>query len=133
MENYRIWYDEKENIVRMLWTGYANSAQFREGTNRMLAVLQEQKAACVLGDIREMVLISQEDQQWLLDRFLPAAISSGFRALALLQPRHYFNKVAVETVAYKVNSEKLQIRFFDAESEALSWLKLQGSPALRED
>lgn len=127
METYRIWYDAEAGIVRMLWKGYANSAQFREGTRRMLEVLRETQASVVLGDIRDMVLISQEDQDWLTGNFLPVAIDAGFRAIALLRPQHYFNKVAVETIAYKVNREKLRISFFETEYEALNWLETERS------
>jgi hypothetical protein len=123
METYRIWFDEQAGIVRMQWKGYANSAQFREGTRRMLEVLKEARASVVLGDITDMVLISQDDQQWLIDNFLPVATDAGFRAIALLNPQHYFNKVAVETIAYKVNSEKLKISFFGDEQAALDWLE----------
>ena len=120
---YRIWFDDTTGIVRMQWTGYATSAQFREGTRDMLRVLKEHSASAVLGDITDMVLISQEDQQWLVECFLPVAIESGFKSVALLKPHHYFNKVAVETVAYKVNQDLLSIRFFDDEAAALEWLR----------
>src|SRR5688572_28616717 len=119
MDTYNIWFDESAGIVRMSWKGYANSGQFREGTRRMLEVLRDARASVVLGDITEMVLISQEDQQWLVENFLPVAIDAGFKAIALLNPRHYFNKVAVETIAYKVKQEKLKISFFESEEEAL--------------
>ena len=127
METYRIWFDAQSGIVRMKWKGYANSQQFREGTRRMLEVLREAKATVVLGDITDMVLISQDDQQWLIENFLPVATDAGFRAIALLKPQHYFNRVAVETIAYKVNKEKLRISFFETEAEALSWLETEKS------
>jgi hypothetical protein len=31
----------------------------------------------------------------------------------MIRPVHYFNKVAVETVSYKVDKEKLAINFFE--------------------
>jgi hypothetical protein len=93
----------------------------------MLEVLKEAKATVVLGDITDMILISQDDQQWLIENFLPVAIDAGFRAIALLKPQHYFNKDAVETIAYKVNQEKLRISFFENEKEALNWLETERS------
>jgi hypothetical protein len=127
METYRIWFDANTGIVHMKWTGYANSGQFRDGTRKMLEVLKESKATVVLGDITDMVLIGQEDQQWLVENFIPVATEAGFRAVALLNPRHYFNKVAVETIAYKVNKEKLKISFFGDEKAALEWLETERS------
>ena len=119
---YRIYLGQGQDYVTMEWKGYANSAQFREGTERMLEELTRHKVHKVLGNIRDMVLISAEDQQWLQDVFLPRAIHQGFKAIALVRPVHYFNKVAVESVAYKVQDESLKIRMFNELSEAIEWL-----------
>jgi ferredoxin-NADP reductase len=119
---YQIHYDADAGYVVMQWNGYATSAQFREGTEYMLQVLAENNAHKVLADIRDMVLIGMEDQHWLDTDFLPRAISSGFASIAIIKPVHYFNKVAVETVSYKVDQEKLAINFFDSKEEAVQWL-----------
>src|SRR3954469_13071037 len=119
---YKVYYDAREGYVTMEWNGYANSQQFREGTEEMFTELLKHKAHKVLGNIKDMVLISHEDQIWLLDYFLPKAIAGGFKAIALVRPVHYFNKVAVETVAYKVNQEKLRIQIFNDLEEARNWL-----------
>ena len=119
---YKVYYDPSEGYVTMEWNGYANSQQFREGTEEMFSELLKHKAHKVLGNIKDMVLISHEDQIWLLDYFLPKAIAGGFKAIALVRPVHYFNKVAVETVAYKVNQEKLRIQIFNDLEEARNWL-----------
>jgi hypothetical protein len=84
----------------------------------------QHKTKWVLADIKDMVLIGREDQHWLETNFLPRAIVAGFSAIAILRPDYYFNKVAVETISYKVDKEKLQINFFDNVSDAKSWLKL---------
>jgi hypothetical protein len=120
---YRVYHQAGTDYVVMEWNGYANSRQFREGTEKMFEELSKYKVNKVLGDIKEMVLISQEDQEWLIGSFLPRAIAGGMEAVALLRPNHYFNKVAVETVAYKVNQEKLSIQFFNNAQEALAWLR----------
>jgi hypothetical protein len=54
--------------------------------------------------------------------FLPGAIQAGFKAIALIRPRHYFNQVAIETISYKVDKEKLLIQIFDQVEEAKAWL-----------
>ena len=120
---YRNYYSSADGYVTMEWTGYANSQQFREGTEEMFRELTKHKATKVLGNIKDMVLISHDDQIWLIDYFLPKAIAGGFRAIALVRPDHYFNKVAIETIAYKVNQEKLRIQIFNDSNEAIAWLK----------
>ena len=122
-DTYTIYFDEKKQHVVMEWNGYATSRQFREGTELMLNTLIQHKATKVLADIRSMKIIGMEDQQWLENDFLPRATRFGFKTLAIIQPKAYFNKVAVETVSYKVDKEKLTINFFDDIEKAVDWLK----------
>lgn len=120
---YNIYFNSHLDAVVMEWDGYANSRQFREGTEEMLRILRQFKASRVLGDIADMVLIGMEDQKWLEEDFLPRAISAGFRTIAMVRPSSYFNKVAVESVSYKIDKEKLDIQFFSNREEAEDWLK----------
>jgi hypothetical protein len=122
-EVYTIYFDEKKQHVVMEWNGYATSRQFRDGTELMLNTLIQHKATKVLADIRNMKIIGLEDQQWLESDFLPRATRFGFKTIAIIQPKAYFNKVAVETVSYKVDKEKLTINFFDDVEKACEWLK----------
>jgi hypothetical protein len=76
----------------------------------------------VLADIKDMKIIAMEDQQWLNEEFLPRATKFGFKSIAIVKPDFYFNKVAVETISYKVDKDKLTINFFDNIDEAKEWL-----------
>jgi hypothetical protein len=121
-KTYHIYFDQSLDAVVMEWEGYATSVQFKEGTELMLNTLIKHGAKKVLADIRDMVLIGKEDQEWLDKQFLPRAFKFGFQALAIIRPDHYFNKVAVETISYKIDQSKLAIQFFDNESDAKKWL-----------
>jgi len=120
---YNIYFDKDLDAVVMEWNGYATSTQFREGTELMLNVLIQNNCSKVLADIRDMVLIGMDDQKWLESGFLPRAIKFGFKKIAIIKPTAYFNKVAVETVSYKIDKEKLMINFFDSPEEGRAWLK----------
>jgi hypothetical protein len=122
---YTIYFDKENDHVVMEWNGYATSREFKEGTELMLNTLIQNKASKVLADIREMKIIGMEDQQWLENDFLPRATKFGFKTLAIIQPKAYFNKVAVETVSYKVDKEKLSINFFDDPEKGIEWLRTQ--------
>lgn len=122
-EIYNIYFDREIDSVVMEWYGYATSTQFKEGTELMLNTLIQNNSFKVLADIKDMVLIGMEDQQWLNTHFLPRAIKFGFKAIAIIKPNNYFNKVAVETISYKVDKDKLAINFFDNIAEAKEWLK----------
>src|SRR5215212_4919048 len=120
-KNYNVYFDEKINSVVMEWDGYATSTQFKEGTELMLNTLIQNNSFKVLADIKDMVLIGMEDQQWLEKHFLPRAIKFGFKAIAIIKPDSYFNKVAVESISYKVEKDKLAINFFDNITAAKEW------------
>jgi hypothetical protein len=120
---YTIYFDKEINSVIMEWDGYATSTQFKEGTEFMLNTMIQNNSFKVLADIKDMVLIGMEDQQWLHTHFLPRAIKFGFKAIAIIKPDHYFNKVAVESISYKVDRDKLAINFFDNISDAKAWLE----------
>lgn len=121
-EAYHIFYDPQINSVVMDWDGYATSRQFKEGTELMLNTLIKNNTYKVLADTKDMVLIGREDQEWLDTDFLPRAIKFGFKAIAIIKPDHYFNKVAVESISYKVDKDKLSISFFGNIEEAKAWL-----------
>ena len=120
---YHIYFDEDIHAVVMEWDGYAKSVEFKEGTELMLNTLIQNNSCKVLADIKDMVLIGREDQQWLDTYFLPRAIQFGFKAIAIVKPDHYFNKVAVESIAHQVDKDKLNIHFFDSVPDARAWLK----------
>lgn len=122
IKTYNVYFDENINSVVMEWHGYATSRQFKEGTELMLNTLIKNNGSKVLADIRNMTLIGMEDQQWINEVFLPRATRFGFKAIAIIKPSSYFNKVAVETISYKVDKEKLTINFFDNLEEAREWL-----------
>jgi hypothetical protein len=128
-ETYHIYFDNDSSVVVMEWDGYATSQQFKEGTELMLNTLIKHQSVKVLADIKDMVLIGMEDQQWLDTQFIPRAIKFGFKAVAIIKPDNYFNRVAVETVSDKIDSNKLTIRFFDAVAEAKEWLKSVNLPS----
>ena len=88
----------------------------------MLNTLIKNQTHKVLADIKDMTLIGLEDQKWLESDFLPRAIDFGFKAIAIIKPKHYFNKVAVESISYKVDQSILTINFFDDVEEAKAWL-----------
>lgn len=121
-EVYNIYYDNEINAVVMEWDGYATSRQFKEGTELMLDTLVKNNTFKVLADIKDMTLIGMDDQHWLENNFIPRAAQSGFRALAIIRPDSYFNKVAVESVSYKVDTNMLRINFFDSAASAREWL-----------
>jgi hypothetical protein len=76
-----------------------------------------------LVDLKEMVLIGKDDQDWMDKSFLPKAIIEGMRVVAVVQPRHYFNKVAVDSIIFKMNQQQVKVNYFSTIEEAKEWLQ----------
>ena len=125
---YNIYFDDNLDAVVMEWRGYATSLEFKEGTELMLNTLIKNNTFKVLADIKDMTIIAREDQEWLDSDFLPRATDFGFKVLAIVKPDHYFNKVAVESISYKVDKNKLAIQFFKDVKDAREWLSLIDNP-----
>lgn len=119
---YHIYFDKVKEYVVMEWNGYANSQEFRAGTEKMLEQLEKHKASKVLADIKNMVLIAQSDQAWLQDYFIPKAIERGFQKIAIVKPDHYFNQVALQTIAAQTKRHALTMEFFEDRLSAGNWL-----------
>jgi len=119
----KIDYDADVPCVVMVWKGYANSAAFREGNAQVLGEINAHKASKLLGDVTDFVLIGAEDQAWLNEVWIPRAMHAGLRKVALVQPSFYFNRVAVDSVAQKMDRKRVEVGFFSTREEARDWLK----------
>lgn len=120
-------YDIEVPCVVMIWKGYATSAAFKDGNAQVLAKISAHNASKLLGDVTDFVLIGAEDQAWLNQVWIPRAMHAGLRKIALVQPTFYFNRVAVESVAQKVDRDRAEVGFFSTQEEARAWLKDQSA------
>jgi len=119
-------YDGQVPCISMTWKGYATSAQFRAANERVLTAIVDCKASKLLGDAKDFVLIGADDQMWLATNWIPRALQAGVRKIALVMPRFYFNRVAVDTVTQRLSGEfarnLVRIEYFDSREAAHNWL-----------
>jgi hypothetical protein len=126
--DFQLSYAADVPCVVMVWRGYHDSTSFRARNEEVLDFIKERRATRLLGDIRTFVLIGQSDQEWLNANWLPRAMAAGLRICALVTPTFYFNRVAVQTVADRVDSAALKIEYFESAEAACDWLKRPVSP-----
>jgi hypothetical protein len=116
-------WDPQVGCVTMEWHGYATTEAFREANARVLAAIRERGAGRVLADVRDFKLIHAEDQDWLIDVWIPRAVAAGMRVCAMVMPRFYFNRVAVESVTQRLDPKALRVQFFEDREAARRWLE----------
>jgi hypothetical protein len=122
-EVYTITYDTDLKAVIGIWKGYATSTQFRVGTEEQLAVMVAKQTSKMLVDLKEMALIGKDDQDWMDKSYIPKSIEEGLKVVAVVQPDYYFNKVAVDSIIFKINKQELKVNYFSTLDEAKAWLK----------
>jgi hypothetical protein len=119
-------YDIDVPCVSMIWKGYATTAQFREANERVLQEIQQRRSSKLLSDAQEFVLIGATDQNWLSSNWIPRVLQAGVRKIALVMPRFYFNRVAVDAVtqrlAQNVADDLVSIEYFESRDAARTWL-----------
>jgi len=119
-------YDVDVPCISMIWKGYATSVQFRAANERVLDAIKQSNASKLLGDAKDFVLIGADDQMWLASNWIPRALQAGVRKIALVMPRFYFNRVAVDTVTQRLSGEfarnLVRIEYFDSHEAARNWL-----------
>jgi hypothetical protein len=120
---YQIKYSQQNDIIYVEWFGKTTSFQFREGNETLIEKIREHNCGRVINDIRKLELISMEDQQWIIQDYLPRSVDAGFKVVAFINPEEVFNKLSVLTVLHSFEDLPLKSGFFDTVEEAEGWVK----------
>jgi hypothetical protein len=115
-------WDAEARAVIMVWRGYATTPQFRDGNERVLAGIEAHGAKKILADITDFKLIAAADQEWLNAEFIPRLMRAGVRHVGMVTPVYYFNRVAVQNVADRIDPDALTLRYFGDRASARAWL-----------
>ncbi len=74
----------------------------------------------------EMTPFSPEEQAWITQQWLPAAVrEAGYRAGAIVLATDIYSRLATAFVTTNVHGLPIRYRSFDDESTALAWLLRQ--------
>ena len=120
-----IGYDADVPCVVMLWKGYANSREFRDTNERVLAIIKKRAARKLLADVKKFVLIGADDQHWLARNWIPRLMDAGVSAVGMVPPDAYFGRVAVESVGQNLDPERMTLQLFAERDAAREWLAAQ--------
>ncbi|SEM98769.1 hypothetical protein SAMN05216388_100188 [Halorientalis persicus] len=70
------WDPEIESVVHE-WKKYVDGELFREGARSMLELAEERNSKTILIDHRDMTLVDREDQEYIMEEWLPRAVEIG--------------------------------------------------------
>jgi hypothetical protein len=114
--------------VVVQWKGYATSTELRAVHERLLELIKKHRVSKVLGDDTSLVSIAAEDRRWILENWMPRAISAGLRVAAAKRSDNYFARISIAEIENAMG-RRMHVKMFDALSDARAWL--QAAPADR--
>lgn len=114
-------WDRQRNTVHAHFKGFAKSDEFRAGTLKILEAIRERKAAALVSDNRALEGVSDKDQLWLRDVWVPEAVTAGVRRIAVILAHHGPGKVASQEIISKFGNTEFATRTFESLDEGMAW------------
>jgi hypothetical protein len=119
---------DSAGFLRIQWSGHARTLADTQGLLlRMSRALPQYGWHRVLSNQVEMAPLSADEQNWVRNEWLAQAVTSGYRACAILVATDTFARLAMAYITTNVQGLPIRYRSFDLETEAVAWL-LQQAP-----
>jgi hypothetical protein len=115
-------WDREYRGVHAEFKGFANSAEFRAGTETVLDAIRQRGARALVSDNRGLEGVTQSDQLWLRDTWMPEAVAAGIGRIAVVLAHHGLGKIASEDIISSFGKTEFVTRTFDSVPDALKWV-----------
>jgi hypothetical protein len=120
-------WDRERTCVHAEWTGFANSVQFRAGTMKILDAIKAKGAGSLVSDNRKLEGVTNQDQLWIRDTWVPLAVVDGLKRIAVVVPRHGLGKIASEEIIGRFGKSTFVTNTFESADAALKWVAASGA------
>lgn len=114
-------WDRVGRCVHAEFKSFATSAEFRAGTTQILEALRARGATALVSDNRRLEGVTNLDQLWLRDSWLPLAVAAGIKRIAVVVRRRGLGKFATDAIIDKFGKTAFQTHVFESLPEALKW------------
>ena len=108
--------------VLIEWKAWANSQEFRAAHEIVLTALRENHASRNLIDAADARVVSNEDQHWLIESWIPRAAAAGRRWTAVVMPKSALARTVSENIDKSPRTNLTKVEYFDTVDEAAAWL-----------
>jgi hypothetical protein len=117
-----ITWDPEYRCVYAEFKAFANSSEFRAGTLKILDAIRDRQAGALVSDNRRLEGVTDQDQLWLRDTWLPLAVAAGIKRIAVVLARRGLGKIASEEILRQFGTTTFATRTFTTPSEATEWV-----------
>ncbi|WP_375558815.1 hypothetical protein ACE193_13835 [Bernardetia sp. OM2101] len=109
--------------IYIKWEFMVEENLFREGMEKLIEMMKEHKTGKILSNVTQLGPLSDEDQAWCVDDWLPRALAVGYTSVANIIAEDIFGTMAVDGIL-KNAAEKspIDMHYFEGEVKATAWL-----------
>ncbi len=97
--------------------------ELRHILNNTLDMAKEHGSVSIIGDMRNLLILTSEDEQWSLNEWFPRLQAAGVRNIALVPPQTLIGKLSLDVLMRQVQG--MNIQRVSSVAEAHYWLKEQ--------
>jgi hypothetical protein len=108
--------------VLVEWKEWADSAEYRAAHETVLMAIRENHASKNLIDATHAKVVSDSDQRWLIDNWIPRAVAAGRRSPAIVMPRSALGRTISENIDKEALTKLSKVEYFDTAADAAAWL-----------
>lgn len=122
--NVSLEWDKDAKCVKIAWRGaFESGEQYRQLLMRLLDVIEEKRGSRMLFDMRNMPVVSPEDQAWVQSQWMPRSIEVGLKYSAVVMPKAAISRLTLRHIAKDASHIDRQRAYFETLEEAREWLK----------
>ena len=123
IEGGTVKWDDEIGAVVTEWNDYVAGEGFREGMMTALECIRERGARKSMGDSRPMQALPQEDQRWVGEEWMPAAIEAGVERSAVVYADSVIAKMGLERFAEEMEDVPMDMIVTGDVEEAREFLR----------
>jgi hypothetical protein len=108
--------------VYVRWKAWAKSAEYREAQETVITALRENHASRNLIDSKDSRVVTEADQHWLVEDWMPRAAAAGRRWTAIVLPTSPLGRTIAENIDKHPRSINTEVAHFETVEDAAAWL-----------
>lgn len=117
-----VW-DEELKSINVTWHGpFVTGPEYRSHLMRILDVLVEKQGSRMLLDMRDMPVMSPDDQEWSEREWMPRSVATGLKYTAVVMPKSALARSTLRHLAKGASKIDRQRAYFQGLEEARAWL-----------
>jgi hypothetical protein len=104
------WNDRLKCVVlRRKPTGYPDSTTYKTNLSKILELAKLKSASKVLFEMSHMRVMSDEDQDWFVEKFVPVAATGGVRSIVFTKPDSSVARFSLKSLGAKIKQVEFAV------------------------